>query len=118
MPRSVDRRSAARLVTSVSYERRRVLRWVLAPVAAGFVVPVRGAPARVGSARLWPAQEYTRLILESPAPLAHELITLAKPDRIVLDLPGADASDDLRELPARVHADDPYVARIRFGRKT
>jgi N-acetylmuramoyl-L-alanine amidase len=71
----------------------------------------------VASARLWPAQEYTRLILESRTPLAYELITLAQPDRVVIDLPGVDLDGDLAELPSRVHASDPYVARIRFGRK-
>jgi N-acetylmuramoyl-L-alanine amidase len=116
MPRRADRRIAPRVI-ACSYERRRVLRWALAPLAAGAALPVLAASARVGSARLWPAQEYTRLILESPAPLVHELITLAQPDRIVLDLPGAEASDDLKQLPSRVHASDPYVAAIRFGRK-
>jgi N-acetylmuramoyl-L-alanine amidase len=116
MPRRADRNPAARVIR-VSYERRRALRWMLAPLAAGVARPVLAASVRIGSARVWPAQEYTRLILESPAPLAHELITLARPDRIVLDLPGAEASDDLRALPARVHATDPYVAQIRLGRK-
>jgi N-acetylmuramoyl-L-alanine amidase len=75
------------------------------------------AASRVASARLWPAQEYTRLILESSAPLPYELITLAQPDRVVIDLPGVEAGGDLAELPSRVHASDPYVARIRVGRK-
>jgi N-acetylmuramoyl-L-alanine amidase len=86
------------------------------PPAAGLVLPAF-ASARVASARLWPAQEYTRLILESPAPLTHELILLAQPDRIVVDLPGVTTLADLEQLPARVHDSDPYVARIRFGRK-
>ncbi|HTI45995.1 MAG TPA: N-acetylmuramoyl-L-alanine amidase [Casimicrobiaceae bacterium] len=75
------------------------------------------AASRVASARLWPAQEYTRLILESSAPLPYELVTLAQPDRVVIDLPGVEAGGDLAELPSRVHASDPYVARIRVGRK-
>jgi len=75
------------------------------------------AASRVASARLWPAQEYTRLILESSAPLPYELITLAQPDRVVIDLSGVEAGGDLAELPSRVHASDPYVARIRVGRK-
>src|SRR4051812_44008376 len=116
MSRRADRRIAARL-TRVSYERRRVLRWVLAPAAGSLMMPARAAAARVASARLWPAQEYTRLILESSAPLAYELITLAHPDRVVIDLPTVEVSGDLAQLPAHVHATDPYVARIRFGRK-
>ena len=80
--RRPDRRLAGRL-TVVSHARRRVLRWMLVPGAPARS-PMPAWPAlRVASARLWPAHEYTRLILESPVPLAHELITLAQPDRIV-----------------------------------
>ena len=116
MPRRADRRVAPRL-TRAAYERRRVLRWMVLPMAAPLVAPVWAVAARVASARLWPAQEYTRLILESNAPLSYELITLAQPDRVVIDLPGVEATGDLAKLPEHVAASDPYVARIRFGRK-
>ena len=97
--------------------RRRLLRLALVPVVAPMVAPALAVRGRVDSARLWPAQEYTRLILESSEPLTYELITLAQPDRVVVDLPGVQASGDLAQLPAHVHASDPYVAGIRFGRK-
>jgi N-acetylmuramoyl-L-alanine amidase len=116
MPRRADQ-SVAGGLTRVFVERRRLLRWLAVPAATGWTLPAWAAAARVESARLWPAREYTRLILESPAPLAHELITLARPDRIVVDLPGVAAPGDLARLPGRVHPDDPYVARIRFGHK-
>src|SRR6478736_6148205 len=115
MSRRPDRVLAGRL-TVVSHARRRVLRWMLVPAAGALATSARAA-LKVASARLWPAHEYTRLILESPVPLAHELITLAQPDRIVVDLPGVVAQGDLEQLPARVQPGDPYVARIRFGRK-
>jgi len=115
MSRRPDRRLAGQL-TVVSHARRRVLRWMLVPAAGALAMPAWPA-LRVASARLWPAHEYTRLILESPVPLAHELITLAQPDRIVVDLPGVVPQGDLEQLPARVQPGDPYVARIRFGRK-
>jgi len=73
---------------------------------------------RVASARVWPAQEYTRVIVESNAPLTHQLHVLRNPDRLVLDLDGIDASSELAQLPARVHASDPYVAAIRVGRQS
>src|SRR5581483_11363850 len=98
MPGRADRR-LPRCMTAVSYERRRLLRWALVPGLAACALPAFAAAARIASARLWPAQEYTRLILESPAPLAYELITLAQPDRVVIDLPGATLSDDLASLP-------------------
>src|SRR5678815_5525485 len=110
MSRRPDRRLAGQL-TVVSQARRRVLRWMLVPAAGALAMPAWPA-LRVASARLWPAHEYTRLILESPVPLAHELITLAQPDRIVVDLPGVVPQGDLEQLPARVQPGDPYVARI------
>jgi N-acetylmuramoyl-L-alanine amidase len=76
------------------------------------------AATRVASARVWPAQEYTRVIVESNAPLARQLSVLRNPDRLVLDIDGIDASSELAELPARVHPTDPYIAAIRLGRKT
>ena len=115
MPRRADRRLAH---VTISWSRRRALRWLALSPAAGLVVPAWALAGTVASARVWPAQEYTRLILESPAPLAHELITLARPDRVVIDLPGVVALGDLAQLPSRVHADDPYVAGVRFGRKS
>jgi len=45
-------------------------------------------------------------------PLAHELITLAQPDRIVVDLPGVVAQGDLEQLPAR----EKQILMLRFFR--
>ena len=112
-----DRRLVnARRKTSVSLERRRAFRWLLLP-AAELVVPsiAWSAAAKIASARLWPAQEYTRVIVEAPMPIAHTLITLKDPNRVVLELQGAELTPDLAELPLRVQATDPYIAAIRFG---
>ncbi|HEY1329743.1 MAG TPA: N-acetylmuramoyl-L-alanine amidase [Casimicrobiaceae bacterium] len=116
MPRRPDRRAGAR-ITAASIERRRALHWLALPALAPFATSAWAAVAHVASARLWPAQEYTRLILESRTPLSYELITLAQPDRVVIDLAEAELDPDAAQLPSRVHESDPYVARIRFGRK-
>jgi N-acetylmuramoyl-L-alanine amidase len=101
----------------VSLTRRRACQWLLLP-AAQWLAPLSWAGAgRIASARLWPAQEYTRLILESPAPIPHQLVTLGNPPRVVLDLDGVDLTSDLQQLPQRVQPTDPYIAGIRFGRK-
>jgi N-acetylmuramoyl-L-alanine amidase len=107
--------SAAR-VTAVSLERRRVCRWLIVP-AAQLVVPSAawGAAAKIASARLWPAQEYTRVIVEAPTAIAHEVITLKDPNRVVLELQGAVLTPDLAQLPSRVQPSDPYIAAVRFG---
>ena len=101
----------------VSIERRRLCQWLLLP-AAQLVLPRAWAQAgRIASARMWPAQEYTRVILESPAPIPHQLLALKNPERLVLDLPGTELTSELAQLPTRVQPTDPYIAGIRVGKK-
>ena len=60
-------------LTRVSIGRRRALRWALVP-AAGILSPLAWSQAaRIASARVWPAHEYTRVIVESPEPLAWQV---------------------------------------------
>jgi len=111
---SVEFERPAKLIR-VSLERRRALAWMLLP-AAQWIVPISWATAgRIGSARLWPAQEYTRLILESQAPIEHQLVVLRDPNRVVLDLARVDSTPELGGLPTRVQSSDPYIASIRIG---
>jgi len=102
----------------VSIERRRLCQWLVLP-ATQLLLPRAWANAgRIASARLWPAQEYTRVILESPAPIAYQLHVLKNPERLVLDLEGVEATGDVAQLPSRVQATDPYIANIRVGKLT
>jgi N-acetylmuramoyl-L-alanine amidase len=71
--------------------------------------------ATTASARLWPAQEYTRLILESTAPLTHQLLTMKNPNRLVLDLDDVELSGDLAQLGQHVQPGDPYIQSIRVA---
>lgn len=119
MPRRHRIATAPRIaLTSISLERRRLCQWVLAPAAQLLVPAAWAEAARVASARVWPAQEYTRIIVESNAPLGHQLTGLKNPDRLVLDLDGIDVSPELAQLPARVQASDPYIGAIRIGRRS
>ncbi len=86
--------------------------------AAGAVVARAagvGVAARIASARVWPAEEYTRLILESSAPLAHRMLVLHDPDRLVLDLDGADLPADVAATLKRAQRSDPYLSGVRIG---
>jgi len=74
------------------------------------------AGVQVNAARLWPAPEYTRLTLESDAPISHNVFTISGPDRLVLDIEGVETSAALEALPALVAPDDPYVSALRIGR--
>lgn len=64
---------------------------------------------------MWPAQEYTRLILEAPVPMAHQLLVMKNPDRLVLDLEGVELNAEIAQLPQRVSPSDPYVSAIRVA---
>ena len=88
--------------------------WLLLP-AAQWLVAGRAGAAMVASARLWPAQEYTRLILDAPAPMAHQLLVMKNPDRLVLDLEGVELNPELGQLPQRVLPGDPYIQAIRVA---
>jgi len=111
MPGRIRRHSA---LGRVELERRRVCAWLLLP-AAQWLLPPRADAATVASARLWPAQEYTRLILESASPVAHQVLAMKNPERLVLDLEGVDVNPELLELPRRVAANDPYIQAIRVA---
>ncbi|HQU50740.1 MAG TPA: N-acetylmuramoyl-L-alanine amidase [Casimicrobiaceae bacterium] len=105
-------------LTRVSIGRRRALRWALVP-AAGILSPLAWSQAaRIASARVWPAHEYTRVIVESPEPLAWQVATLKDPGRVVLDLDGVEGTAELAELARRVHPDDPHLAGVRYARRS
>ncbi|HKP66025.1 MAG TPA: N-acetylmuramoyl-L-alanine amidase [Casimicrobiaceae bacterium] len=115
MPDVARERRAAASLNRVSLERRRALRVLLLPAAPWLASAAWADASRIASARLWPAQEYTRVIFESTTPIEHQLVVLRDPDRLVLDLARIDRSDDLAALAARVQPADPYIAAIRIG---
>jgi N-acetylmuramoyl-L-alanine amidase len=103
-----------RQVTRVSLERRQVCKWLAVPMVQ-LLIPIGARAATVASARLWPAEEYTRLILESPAPFPHQVLSMKNPPRLVLDLPDVELNAALAQLPRLVRPNDPYIAAIRVA---
>lgn len=71
--------------------------------------------AKLLAVRVWPAEDYTRITLESDQPLkiTHQLLT--KPDRLVVDVEGLELTPTIKELVAKVKTDDPYIAQVRVG---
>jgi N-acetylmuramoyl-L-alanine amidase len=65
--------------------------------------------------RVWPAEEYTRVTLESDTPLSVTHQLLANPDRLVVDIQGLDLNSKLKEIVAKVKTDDPYISQVRVG---
>src|SRR5450432_2709290 len=67
---------------------------VLALVVAGASI----AAERIVSSRVWPAQEYTRVTLESARPIRHQFFFVTNPSRLVLDIYPAQPADPLLAL--------------------
>ncbi len=70
----------------------------------------------VSSARIWPAQEYTRLTLEANAPIPFKYFQVPNPNRLVIDMENVDLGKALEDLAPKVAADDPYIEKVRVGR--
>lgn len=102
-------------ITRISLGRRRLCQWLLLP-AGQFLLPGIASAAMIASARIWPAQEYTRLILESSSPVAHQLMVLKDPERLVLDLEDIAPDGELGQLVQRLRPSDPYIQSIRVAR--
>lgn len=74
------------------------------------------AEIEISSARIWPAQDYTRLTLESKSPIRYTLFTLQNPERLVIDLEDVELNATLNGLVGKVGDNDPYVDSLRIGR--
>jgi N-acetylmuramoyl-L-alanine amidase len=90
---------------------------------AGTLVLLLGAPqiargATILAVRLWPAPDYTRVTIESDGVLATKQVIALQPPRLALDIEGITLNPALRELVAKLGADDPYIAGIRVGQFT
>ncbi|HET6827497.1 MAG TPA: N-acetylmuramoyl-L-alanine amidase [Ramlibacter sp.] len=73
--------------------------------------------ASILAVRLWPAAEYTRVTIESDTQLASRQIVMTSPPRLAVDIEGIELNPALRELVAKLKADDPYIAGIRLGQQ-
>ena len=65
--------------------------------------------------RVWPAPEYSRVTIESDAPLSASQTVIANPPRLAVDITGVTLNPALKELVAKVKADDPNIEGIRVG---
>jgi N-acetylmuramoyl-L-alanine amidase len=71
--------------------------------------------ASIVAVRVWPAADYTRVTIESDAPLAQRHFLAENPSRLVIDIDGLELSPALRDLVGKVRADDPFIAGVRAG---
>jgi len=85
-------------------------------IASLLWLPSAYAEIAISSARIWPAQDYTRLTLESKKPIRYNLFTLSNPERLVIDLEDVEINAALNELSGKIGDDDPYIKSVRVGR--
>jgi N-acetylmuramoyl-L-alanine amidase len=71
--------------------------------------------ASIVAVRVWPSKDYTRLTIESDGEIKTKQIFIPEPPRLAVDIEGIDLIPALRELVAKVKADDPNISGIRVG---
>ena len=89
-------------------------------IQAGFMVLSLGAAqlargANMLAVRIWPAPDYSRVTLESDAPLKTTQTLITSPPRLAVDIEGLQLNAALRDLVGKVQASDPNIAGIRVG---
>ena len=71
--------------------------------------------AQVVAVRLWPAEDYTRITIESDSPLKTTQRFVNDPPRMEVDLQGLDLLPSLSTLVAKLRSDDPNIAGMRVS---
>lgn len=69
----------------------------------------------INDVRYWPANDYSRLTLESAAPLHYKLFTLSNPERLVIDLEDVDNTPAMQDVTSKIGTNDPWIAKLRAG---
>lgn len=71
--------------------------------------------AGIVGVRVWPAQDYSRVTIESDLALKATHFVVDGPDRLVVDVEGLQLDTALRNLVAQVQPNDPYIKQVRVG---
>src|SRR5450830_741849 len=91
------------------------LRMVFSGLLLGMFCQVAQAAIGITAARVWPAEDYTRITLESPKPIDQKMIMLKNPERLVLDLNDVELGASLKTLSDKILANDPYIKQVRVA---
>ena len=71
--------------------------------------------ATIFNVRIWPAPDYSRVTIESDAPLVVTHSFMANPPRLAVDIQGITLNPALKELVGKLRADDPNIGEIRVS---
>ncbi len=71
--------------------------------------------ASILAVRVWPADDYTRVTIESDGKLTTKQLFVTTPPRLAVDIEGVELNSALRELVGQFKPNDPYINGIRVG---
>ena len=74
--------------------------------------------ASILGVRVWPANDYTRVTIESDTALVTRYTMVGQPPRLAVDIEGIELNAELRELVGKVRSDDPFISGVRIGQFT
>ncbi len=69
----------------------------------------------ISDVRYWPANDYSRLTLESTAPIHYKMFSLSNPERLVIDLEGVENTPAIQDLTNKIGTNDPWITKLRAG---
>jgi len=80
------------------------------------LIPIRFAnAAQIAAVRVWPANDYTRVTLETDSKLKSSHFLVSDPNRLVVEIEGVELDAKLKSLVAKIQPNDPYIAQVRIG---
>ncbi|HSW18951.1 MAG TPA: N-acetylmuramoyl-L-alanine amidase [Ramlibacter sp.] len=71
--------------------------------------------ATIVAVRVWPANDYTRVTIESDGRLQSRQLVVGNPPRLAVDIEGIQLNPALRELVGKIRPDDPFINGLRVG---
>ena len=101
---------------SLSLDRRTLLKTGGLIFTLGASIIAKGAS--IVSVRVWPAKEYTRVTIESDAPLKTSPLLVNNPPRLAIDIDGIELSTALKDIVSKILPDDPFISGVRIGQYT
>ena len=101
---------------SMNLHRRTLLQAGTLVLLLGRAQLARGAS--ILGVRVWPANDYTRVTIESDTALVTRYTMVGQPPRLAVDIEGIELNAELRELVGKVRSDDPFITGVRIGQFT
>ncbi|WP_019580368.1 N-acetylmuramoyl-L-alanine amidase [Pseudomonas mandelii] len=89
--------------------RRHLLNLILA--SAAFALPFGVSATQIRNARLWRSDDELRLVFDLSGPVQYKTFSLSAPERLIIDLSGANFSGDFSQLAL----DNSVIRAIRSG---